>query len=66
MPLPALPPSQLRELIVLMGTRQHCNIDENLVKALADTFLANGMAAAGYRYVNIDDCWQVDPPPECC
>ena len=34
----------------------HCNIDENLVKATADAFLANGMADAGYTYINIDDC----------
>ena len=34
-----------------------CNIDENLIRATADAIVANGLDAAGYRYVNIDDCW---------
>lgn len=34
----------------------HCNIDENIVKAMVDTFVANGMAAVNYTYINIDDC----------
>jgi alpha-galactosidase len=38
----------------------HCNIDENIVKAIADAIASNGMIQAGYRYVNIDDCWQVE------
>ncbi|EDQ89811.1 uncharacterized protein MONBRDRAFT_7758 [Monosiga brevicollis MX1] len=37
----------------------HCNIDENIVKSMATAMLNNGMANAGYSYVNIDDCWQV-------
>eukprot|EP00937_MAST-01D_sp_MAST-1D-sp2_P002502 g2502.t1 len=37
----------------------HCNIDENTVKAIADEYVRNGMKDAGYTYVNIDDCWQV-------
>ena len=37
----------------------HCNIDENIVKQVIDAMVSNGMKAAGYRYVNIDDCWQV-------
>ncbi len=28
-----------------------------LVKQTADAMVASGMAAAGYQYVNIDDCW---------
>jgi len=27
------------------------------VKAVANAMLANGMHAAGYRYINLDDCW---------
>jgi len=37
----------------------HCNIDENTVKAIADAMVTNGMKEAGYEYINIDDCWQV-------
>eukprot|EP00656_Telonema_subtile_P039805 TRINITY_DN44889_c0_g2_i1.p1 TRINITY_DN44889_c0_g2~~TRINITY_DN44889_c0_g2_i1.p1 ORF type:complete len:327 (+),score=91.75 TRINITY_DN44889_c0_g2_i1:704-1684(+) len=38
----------------------HCNIDENVLKAVMDAMASNGMKEAGYEYVNIDDCWQVD------
>lgn len=31
-------------------------VDENIVKAVADAFVANGMKDAGYTYINIDDC----------
>jgi alpha-galactosidase len=34
-----------------------CNITETLIKQMADTFVSSGMQAAGYDYVNIDDCW---------
>jgi alpha-galactosidase len=34
-----------------------CAIDENLIVATADIFVSSGLAAAGYEYVNIDDCW---------
>ncbi len=34
-----------------------CNVDEALIKQTADFFVSSGMKAAGYRYVNIDDCW---------
>jgi alpha-galactosidase len=35
-----------------------CNIDEALIKATADAMVSSGMRDVGYRYVNIDDCWQ--------
>jgi len=35
-----------------------CNVSETLLKAVADTMAANGMKAAGYNYVNVDDCWE--------
>jgi hypothetical protein len=35
-----------------------CNIDENLIKGMADAMVATGMKDAGYQYVIIDDCWQ--------
>jgi alpha-galactosidase len=34
-----------------------CNISESLIKATADAMVSSGMQAAGYRYINIDDCW---------
>jgi alpha-galactosidase len=35
-----------------------CNVDENMVRAMAEAMVRSGMAAAGYEYVVIDDCWQ--------
>ncbi|MFD0684566.1 glycoside hydrolase family 27 protein [Actinomadura fibrosa] len=34
-----------------------CNVSEQLVKQTALAMHNNGMQAAGYQYVNIDDCW---------
>ena len=36
-----------------------CNVSETLIKGAADAIVASGMKDAGYRYVVIDDCWQV-------
>ena len=36
-----------------------CNVSEQLIKEIADAMVASGMRKAGYRYINIDDCWQV-------
>ncbi|MES2331462.1 MAG: glycoside hydrolase family 27 protein [Bacteroidota bacterium] len=33
-------------------------INEKDVKEMADAMIANGMVAAGYQYMFIDDCWQ--------
>jgi chitodextrinase len=35
-----------------------CNISESLIKGVADAMVTSGMQAAGYQYVNLDDCWQ--------
>jgi alpha-galactosidase len=35
-----------------------CKVTEADVRSAADAIAANGMKAAGYLYVNIDDCWQ--------
>lgn len=37
----------------------HCRaeFDEAMVKGIADLFVAKGLKAAGYQYVNLDDCW---------
>jgi alpha-galactosidase len=34
-----------------------CNVSEQLIKQTADYFVSSGLKAAGYKYVNIDDCW---------
>jgi alpha-galactosidase len=34
-----------------------CDVNAKLVEATADAMVASGMRAAGYVYVNIDDCW---------
>lgn len=36
----------------------HRSVNEQDVKAAADAMAANGMKAAGYEYVNIDDTWE--------
>lgn len=35
-----------------------CDIDETLVREIADAMVSSGMRDVGYEYVNIDDCWQ--------
>ena len=34
-----------------------CNINEKIVRDMADAMAANGMRRAGYEYIVIDDCW---------
>ena len=34
-----------------------CKVTEAIVRAQADAMVSNGMKAAGYEFVNIDDCW---------
>uniref|UniRef100_UPI0035CB3446 alpha-galactosidase n=1 Tax=uncultured Sphingomonas sp. TaxID=158754 RepID=UPI0035CB3446 len=34
-----------------------CKVDEKTIRATADALATNGMKAAGYQYVVIDDCW---------
>lgn len=41
----------------------HCNIDETIIREIADAMAINGMAEAGYEYIVIDDCWQIDRYP---
>ena len=36
-----------------------CNVNEDMIKSMADAIVKSGMKDAGYEYVNIDDCWQV-------
>ena len=41
-----------------------CNVSEELIRETADAMISSGMHAAGYEYVNIDDCWQVSRDSE--
>lgn len=34
-----------------------CDINESMIREMADAMVASGMKDAGYTYVNIDDCW---------
>jgi len=34
-----------------------CDINEKLIRDIADVMVSSGMKDAGYIYVNIDDCW---------
>lgn len=36
-----------------------CDVDEALVHRLADQMVASGLRDAGYRFVNVDDCWML-------
>lgn len=33
-------------------------VDEDKIRAAADAMVASGLAAHGFQYVNIDDCWE--------
>ncbi|KAK4777140.1 hypothetical protein SAY86_005828 [Trapa natans] len=37
--------------------RFQCNISETLIKQTADAMVSSGLAALGYKYINLDDCW---------
>jgi alpha-galactosidase len=37
-----------------------CNVSEKLIMQMADAMITSGMNNAGYQYIVIDDCWQVD------
>lgn len=34
-----------------------CDVNEDMIKEMADAMVATGMRDAGYQYINIDDCW---------
>jgi alpha-galactosidase len=35
-----------------------CKVSDAVVRAQADAMVSNGMRDAGYRFINIDDCWE--------
>src|SRR5262245_46123793 len=36
-----------------------CGVTAELVRETADAMVESGMAEAGYRYINVDDCWSL-------
>ena len=36
----------------------HCEINQTLIKKSIDEFIKSGLVEAGYKYINLDDCWQ--------
>ena len=61
---PAAPPRQPNGLALTppMGwnswNKFGCNINETVIRHMADAMAESGMKEAGYEYVVIDDCWQ--------
>ena len=62
--LPVIGRAQTRESLSLtpqMGwsswNKFQSNIDEDIIKSIADAMVASGLKDAGYTYINIDDCW---------
>ncbi len=41
-----------------------CKVTDAIVRAQADAMVKTGMKAAGYTYVNIDDCWEGKRDPQ--
>lgn len=37
-----------------------CDVSETLIREIADAMITSGMKDAGYEYIVIDDCWQID------
>jgi len=37
-----------------------CNVSDEMIREMADAMVKSGMKDAGYQYVVIDDCWQVE------
>ncbi|KAK4799765.1 hypothetical protein SAY86_025130 [Trapa natans] len=65
----SIPPSSYRRFLLSNGLGRtpqmgwnswnhfQCNINETLIKQTADAIVSSGLAALGYQYVNLDDCW---------
>src|SRR4030042_6775613 len=34
-----------------------CDVNETIIREVADAIVSSGMKDAGYQYINIDDCW---------
>lgn len=36
-----------------------CDVNETMIKSMADAMVQSGLADVGYEYIIIDDCWQI-------
>ena len=34
-----------------------CDVNETMIREMADALVSSGMKDAGYEYINVDDCW---------
>ena len=62
LPVPSVPPVTLSRTPPMgWNSWNHfaCDVSDSLIRGTADAMVSSGMRAAGYRYVVIDDCWQV-------
>ncbi|HJP56151.1 MAG TPA: glycoside hydrolase family 27 protein [Gemmatimonadales bacterium] len=62
LPVPPVPPVALSRTPPMgWNSWNHfaCDVSDSLIRGTADAMVSSGMRAAGYRYVVIDDCWQV-------
>ncbi len=60
-PSPTVPPWDTLARTPPMGWNSFnhfgCNMNETVVREIADAMVVSGMQTAGYQYVNLDDCW---------
>lgn len=40
-----------------------CNINETVIRNTVDQLIKTGLRDKGYKYVNLDDCWQISRNP---
>ncbi|HZQ56312.1 MAG TPA: glycoside hydrolase family 27 protein [Bryobacteraceae bacterium] len=52
-PLAATPPMGWNS-----WNRYACDVSDTLIRKQADAMVSSGLKAAGYQYVNVDDCWE--------
>jgi alpha-galactosidase len=52
-PLAATPPMGWNS-----WNRYGCDVSDTLIRKQADAMVTSGLKAAGYQYVNVDDCWE--------
>jgi alpha-galactosidase len=52
-PLAATPPMGWNS-----WNRYACDVSDALIRKQADAMVSSGLKAAGYQYVNVDDCWE--------